>query len=257
VNQVTATVLAEMLTGSASGIGRLMINRPEKKNAIDPATARALTRGVREFGADPGCVGIMLCGAGGDLSSGADLDAPRPSGEPSPRWRDSPSSALLAAVAHSPVPVAAVIDGWAAGLGVGLAGAATFALAGAGARFVLPESKLGFFPFGVVPYLARRVRPERVLEWSLSAEPVPVSAARAAGLVTHEAPAGEAEDAARALLAGFRAAGPDVTRQGMAWIRTCDPELAAAASWCGEQLDAARGRGPDTAAPGAIRGGKG
>jgi enoyl-CoA hydratase len=251
VSPVTSTVVAEML----DGIGRLMINRPETKNALDPATARALARAVREFGGDPRCTGIVICGAGGDLSSGADRGAMRPPGKPAPRWRDSPSAAMLAAVADSPIPVAAAIDGWAVGLGMGLAGAATFAVAGAGARFLLPESRLGFFPFGVAPYLARRVRPERVLEWSLSAEPVPAAEARAAGLVTHEAPAGEAGDVASALLATFRAAGPGVARQGMAWARTCDEGLAAMHTWCGEQLDAARGRGTGATKASAIRGG--
>jgi enoyl-CoA hydratase/carnithine racemase len=234
---------AQVVATLEDGVGKVRINRPEKKNAIDSATARALRDAVETFGATADCIGVLICGAGGDLSSGADLSESA-GASAALRWRDTPAAAMLRAVRASAVPVAAVIDGWAAGLGMGIAGAATFAVAGVGSRFYLPESKLGFFPFGVAPYVTRRVRPERVLEWSLSGEPLSLAEARAAGLVTHQAEAGDAEHVGRALLVRFRAAGPAVIRQGAAWVRQCDPgyrdELAA--DWNGEQLDAALAR---------------
>ena len=83
------------------------------------------------------------------------------------------------------VPTVAVIDGYALGAGAALAGASTFAVATSRSVFGLPEGPMGFFPYGVVPFLSDRVAAHIVLEWGLSARKVPAEEAARAGLVTH------------------------------------------------------------------------
>lgn len=54
----------------------LTIDRPERRNAIDAATASGLRRGLEEFEADEGARVLVLTGAGGEaFCAGADLKA--------------------------------------------------------------------------------------------------------------------------------------------------------------------------------------
>ncbi len=58
-----------------AGIHRLTINRPERRNAIDPATARALGSAIRAAQAAEDVRVLVLQGAGGSFSTGRDLMA--------------------------------------------------------------------------------------------------------------------------------------------------------------------------------------
>ena len=51
----------------------VLLSRPERRNAVDGATADALTKAFREFDADPDAAVAVLHGEGGVFCSGADL----------------------------------------------------------------------------------------------------------------------------------------------------------------------------------------
>jgi len=53
----------------------VVLSRPERRNAVDRATADALTTAFREFDADPDAAVAVLYGEGGVFCSGADLKA--------------------------------------------------------------------------------------------------------------------------------------------------------------------------------------
>ena len=207
--------LLDVDVSCVDGIGRIEIRRPHRRNAIDIASARAISDGLRALADDPGCTAILLCGQGGDLSSGADLKAtdeePTPPGEPSAR------TLMLADIAAAPLPVIAVVDGWAIGTGLGIVGAATFAVAGAGSRFCLPEVRQGFYPHQVVPHLVRRVTPETALRWALSGATVHAQDAAAAGLVTTVCPEGHADTTALALAQELATGSRATIEVGMRW----------------------------------------
>jgi enoyl-CoA hydratase/carnithine racemase len=206
--------LRDIDVSCVDGIGRIEIRRPHRCNAIDIASARAISDGLRELTDDPGCTAILLCGQGGDLSSGADLKAaeePTPSGQPSAR------TLMLADIAAAPLPVIAVVDGWAIGTGLGMVAAATFAVAGAGSRFCLPEVRQGFFPYQVVPHLVRRVTPGTVLRWALSGATVSAENAVAAGLLTTVCPEGHADTTALALAQELATGSRATIEVGMRW----------------------------------------
>lgn len=221
-----------VLVGRDGPLAFIRIDRPHKRNAIDRETAEELRRAITGLESDSDCVGIRISGTNGDLSSGADRDQPsRPSSG------ESPSVRMLRTIAECAVPTVAAIDGWAVGLGVGLAAATTYAVAGESSRFMLPEAKLGFFPFGVAPFLGRRVIPHGALLWALHSGVFSAADAHAHGLVTHLVPDGDAEAEAATLLSTLAASGPVVVRQAMSWYRT-QTELADLA-WCDRELAAA------------------
>jgi len=203
---------AEVDVSCVDGVGRIEIRRPHLRNALNQPAADAIRAAVDAFDVDPACLAILLCGQGGDLSSGADLRE-----APSTR-RPSARTLMLRAISTCSRPVIAVIDGWAVGTGVAMVAAATFAVSGQGSRFGLPEARDGSFPGQVAPYLTRRMRPDVALAWILRAGVLDAGQAAAAGLVTSTCDTGRAEQTARELVAGWVTDRP-VLDAAMRWYR--------------------------------------
>lgn len=244
--------MADLLTGVvevslSGGVGHIEICRPAKKNAMTSAMGEDLLRALHHLEDDLGCNAVVISGRGGDLSSGADLDEPRDQARTEQAWANAPHARLFRAIAGARIPVIAAVDGWAIGLGLGLAGAATHVVAGHGSLFSLPEIKSGYLPYAVLPHLVYRVSPETILRWAMSGATLTVDEASAAGLVTHVAEAGQAVQAARDLAAPFLTAPRDLVEQGMAFVRECRSIAGAPTivGWCERQMDAllAQGRG--------------
>ncbi|KAF4179108.1 hypothetical protein CNMCM7927_002091 [Aspergillus lentulus] len=64
-----------ILTTTQGGITTITINRPHRRNAVDPPTAKALYNAILAFDADPAQKICILTGAGGTFCAGADLHA--------------------------------------------------------------------------------------------------------------------------------------------------------------------------------------
>lgn len=244
--------MAELTTsfvevGVSGAVGHIEICRPEKKNALSSATAEDLLRALLRLEGDPDCRAVVLSGRGGDLSSGADLDEPRDPAGLERSWAIAPAARLLRAVAAARLPVVTVVDGWAIGLGLGLVGAATHAVAGRGSRFALPEIKSGYLPYAVLAHLAYRTPVATILQWAMSGARFTVDEAAAAGLVTHVAESGQARALADDVAASLVAASRGLVQEGMAFVR----ESRAAAGgptlvrWCERQMDTVLARGAD------------
>src|SRR4051812_5299355 len=71
VQMTDATVLVER----DGPVTTVLINRPDRRNAVDGPTARALAGALRAFDADPDAAVAVLAGAGGTFCAGADLHA--------------------------------------------------------------------------------------------------------------------------------------------------------------------------------------
>ncbi|HET7488375.1 MAG TPA: enoyl-CoA hydratase-related protein [Acidimicrobiales bacterium] len=110
------------------------IDRPERRNALDLGRCQDLLAALREAG---DARAVVLAGAGGNFSAGADLSAV-PSGPFLAALR-----AVLDAVVDLPVPVVAGIEGVVFGAGLQLAVACDLRVATADSRFAVPAAKLG------------------------------------------------------------------------------------------------------------------
>jgi 2-(1,2-epoxy-1,2-dihydrophenyl)acetyl-CoA isomerase len=64
-------------------VARLVLNRPERRNALDDSLIDALDAALREVAASPGCRAVVLTGsgpafcAGGDIAANSDVDVAR------------------------------------------------------------------------------------------------------------------------------------------------------------------------------------
>jgi enoyl-CoA hydratase/carnithine racemase len=156
----------------------LTIDRPERRNAVDGATAALFRDGLREFEADPDARVLVLTGAGGEaFCAGADLkaidlDVSHPDGPMGPT-RLTPSKPAIAAV-----------EGWCLAGGVELALWCDMRIATRGSTFGLFERRWGV-PLidGGTQRLPRVVGMGRALEMILTGRPVDAEEAHRIGLV--------------------------------------------------------------------------
>jgi enoyl-CoA hydratase len=182
------------------------IDRPERRNAVDPETARLLTSAFRTFDEDASQSVAVLTGSGGTFCAGADLKAIA-SGDASRVAEDGdgpmgPTRLLLAK------PVIAAIEGHAVAGGLELACWCDLRVAGEGAvlgvfcrRFGVPLVDLGTIR------LPRLIGHGRAMDLILTGRGVEAAEALAIGLVDRLVPAGRARQAA-VELAGQLAALP-------------------------------------------------
>lgn len=182
-------------------VARLVLDRPEKRNALNAELVAALKEALRAADADAEVRVVAVEGAGADFCSGADLSALR---------RIAGASAMenledvdeLAELFQLPrrmaKPVVALVRGRALAGGCGLATACDLVLATESAQFGYPEVRIGFVPAMVMAILRRNVSEKRAFELIVRGAPVSAAEAERMGLVNHVYPddAFEAEAAA-------------------------------------------------------------
>ena len=150
-----------VLTSLENGVLTLTLNRPEKRNALDRGTVRALTSALGDAAADDAVRVVLLRGSGSDFCAGADLAAmERMAGESDPMANLTDAQGLGELLVHMrrhSKPIIAAVHGHALAGGAGLATACDLVLARADAVFGYPEVKLGFVPAMVMALLRRTV----------------------------------------------------------------------------------------------------
>jgi len=179
----------------------IMIDRPERRNAVDRPTADALTAAFEAFDADPEARVAVLCGAGGTFCAGADLEAVA-SGDPARvnrvEWPGpGPMGPTRMALGK---PVIAAIDGYAVAGGLELA-------LWCDLRIVEASAVMGVFcrrwgvPLidGGTVRLPRIVGLGRALDLILTGRSVDADEALQIGLATRVVPDGAVREAALAL----------------------------------------------------------
>jgi enoyl-CoA hydratase len=216
---VTAAVVR---VETQDGVRVLIVDRPEKLNALNAAVLQELSHAVDDCARDSALQSVILTGAGEKaFIAGADIRELSLLSPLQGREHARKGQALLNAIAELPVPTIAAINGFAYGGGLELAMACTLRVASENARMGLPETSLGIIPgYGGTQRLARLVGPARALELVLTAEKgLTASEAERIGLVNRVVPAGKALEAAREIARKIAANGPIACRYAMDAIR--------------------------------------
>lgn len=164
------------------------IGRPERRNAIDSATAERLFQEFTAFEHDADAKVAILTGDETSFCAGADLTD-------LPRLRDSgPLGPTRLTMSK---PVLAAIDGWCVAGGVELAAWCDLRIAGEDARFGCLERRWGV-PLidGGTVRLPRIVGLGRAMDLMLTGRPFDAAEAERIGFANRVVPAGTALDAA-------------------------------------------------------------
>lgn len=178
----------------------ILIDRPDRRNALTDAMYREIDRALQAADADSACAAVILHGAGGHFTAGNDLaefQMPHSS-------RDVGSIAFLHTLASVNVPVIAAVQGQAVGVGVTLLAHCDFVYADRSATFRLPFVSLGLCPEGASSFLLPRLAgPRRAAQWLLQAQPFDADEALAGRLISgiQDDPLAAARACAQALAA--------------------------------------------------------
>lgn len=185
------------------GVLLVRLDRPRKRNAMDRAMIEALLAALQGAGSDHSVAAIVLAGAGGSFSAGADLAEMRELAvDPAAREaRSALTVALLDAPARVPRPVIAAVQGAAMGAGASLALACDAVVMAGDARLAWPEARHAMLPRLVAPVLLRHLGPKTAFDLLATGRDVSAGEALTLGLATRIAPADTLEDEACALAA--------------------------------------------------------
>lgn len=169
--------------------GELILNRPERRNALVGPLVAALHAGFDELVADDTVNAILIRGAGGSFCAGLDLDAF--GAEPPPPWRATFGeqwAGFHATLYGCPKPIIGALEGPAIAAGSALALACDMLIAGAGCRFQVAEAKLGMAAPVNVVWLQLKFGVARALELAVGAQPMDGVALVARGIALAAVP---------------------------------------------------------------------
>jgi methylglutaconyl-CoA hydratase len=184
-------------------IGRVVLARPEKKNALDRAMADDLFAALAQFEAD-GAVRVIHLGAEGeDFCAGADLDALErglDAGSEAHRQDAEALGRVFLAIRALMKPVVCTVRGRALAGGAGLATACDVVLAHEGAEFGYPEVRVGFVPAMVMTMLRRAIGEKHAADLVLTGRIISAEEAERIGLVSRVVPAANFDEDINATL---------------------------------------------------------
>jgi len=190
-----------ILVQAANGVKTITLNRPEKRNALNPELIEGLISALEEA-ASCDCHAVILTGAGTAFCAGLDIEylGASQSHTAAQHRRDAETIAgMLRMLYEFPKPLIAAVNGPAIGTGMSLATVPAFTLATPWARFALNEVRMGFIPAVDASFLLRQIGEKRTRELLLTGRMLKAQEALQMGLVTEVVPAEELMQSAHSL----------------------------------------------------------
>ncbi|GGK95223.1 enoyl CoA dehydratase/isomerase [Sphaerisporangium melleum] len=195
----------ELLVEVDGGVAVITINRPQARNAINGAVARAMVAALDELEERKDVSAYVLTGAGGNFSAGMDLKGFLSGDFPAVEGRG------FGGIVEAPPkkPIVAAVEGYALAGGFELVLSCDIVIASEEAKFGLPEPKRGLMAgAGGVMRLPRRIPYHVAMEIALTGDFYPAARLRELGLVNQVTPAGGALAAAKEFAAKIAANAP-------------------------------------------------
>ena len=155
------------------GVARVMLDRPDVRNAFDDTLIASLTKTFVEVDRDASVRAMVLGGNGPAFCAGADLNwMKRMAGyDYAANLRDAQALAdMLATLDRMPKPTIARVHGPAFAGGTGLVAACDIAVGTSEAKFCFSEAKLGLSPATISPHVIRAIGERAARRYFLTAE---------------------------------------------------------------------------------------
>lgn len=187
-------------------IGRIVLSRPDRRNAIDREMAAELFAACAQLEQDGHVRVVHLAADGDDFCVGADLQALSSAlGSTGETHREDAEAfgRVLLGLRALMKPVVCSVRGRALGAGAGLATACDLVLAHQDAEFGYPEVRFGSVPAVVMTLLRRTVGEKHAADLVLTGRVITADEAERVGLVSRVLPAASYEQDVAAVLAGM------------------------------------------------------
>jgi len=203
--------IPRVLVSRKDGVATLVLNRPEKRNALDRGMIAELRAALTACDLAADVRVIVLRGAGKDFCAGADLAELLASVDLPPEENERRAMELggvFLALREIPKPTVAVVRGRALAGGCGLATACDLVVAHPDAVFGYPEIDRGFVPAMVLALLRRAVGEKVAFDLVATGRSLDAAAAERAGLISRVLSSRGFEGDVTKLLARLAAASP-------------------------------------------------
>jgi len=198
--------------GRRGATGWLVLNRPERRNALSAEMWRAIPELVHRLADDAEVRSLALTGEGGEaFAAGADISefAGNRDDADAARRYDAMTLDAFTALQDCRKPVIAVIDGYCLGGGLALALACDIRIASDRSSFALPPARLGLaYPLAGLRQLLATVSAARAKELLFTARRVDAAEGLRIGLVHSAVPGASLIAEAESVLAMLEANAP-------------------------------------------------
>jgi methylglutaconyl-CoA hydratase len=203
-----------------SGITRLVIDRPDRRNAFDATLIAEITAAVGRI--DRSARAVVLQSEGDTFSAGADIEWMRGMADYSVDENIADSTALarmFRALFDLEMPLVARVQGAAIGGGAGLVAVADIAIASTDASFAFTETRLGILPAVVSPYVVRKIGPARATALFVTGSRIDAKRAHEIGLVERLVEPADLNAAVDRVIDAIRSGGPKAVNAAKRLVR--------------------------------------
>jgi 2-(1,2-epoxy-1,2-dihydrophenyl)acetyl-CoA isomerase len=157
----------------APGIRRLLINRPEARNAINAAVREALHTALLAARDEQTIRAVIIGGTGGFFSAGGDLPSMAGIAPDAALTRMADGHKIVTLLWTFPKPVIAAVERAAVGAGAGIAMLADRIVMGKTATLLFPFLRLGLIPdWGLIQTVSRRAGATQAHRFFLDGKPI-------------------------------------------------------------------------------------
>ena len=196
------------------GLLTITMNRPERKNALNPEMVAGLVEAARRAADDPEVRAVLFKGAGGSFCVGGDVKSMAAGRAPLPfevKMANLRRGMEVSRILHQmPKPVVAQLDGAAAGAGLSMALSCDLRIASESCKITTAFAKVGFSgDYGGTYFLTQLLGSARARELYLMSPVLTAKEAHAIGMVTKVVPDAEIDAAAHELALSL-ARGPSI-----------------------------------------------
>lgn len=185
----------------AGSVSRIVLDRPDAGNTIDETMAIAFGKAAQELAEDPETRVVVLTGTGALFCGGGDVRAMAAASDGASAVIDRITSNLhrgIIALAEMPKPLVTIVNGPAAGAGLGLAILGDIVIASDTAHFTSAYTAIGMTPDGATSWLLPRlIGLRRALEMVVTNRRILAEEAERIGLVTRVVPAADLDEVER------------------------------------------------------------
>jgi methylglutaconyl-CoA hydratase len=204
-------------------IARVVLSRPEVRNAFDDGLVKELQRIVRDLSGDEELRVMELSGEGKAFCAGADLHAMKRAAAytmEQNRREAAELADLFRRFDEFPRPIVGRVQGAALGGGVGLVAICDVVVAADDALFGTTEVRLGIVPGVISPYVVRKIGESHAREWFLTGTRYDAHEARRVGLVHVVAAAASLEPVASGIVESLLLGGPQALTEAKRLAQT-------------------------------------
>jgi enoyl-CoA hydratase/carnithine racemase len=196
-------------------VGRLMLNRPERRNALSLACMREIIAALDEVATDPEVRVLVIAAHGPAFSAGHDL-AEMTDEHEAGFYQELFTTCvrMMTRIHELPQPVIAKVHGVATAAGCQLVASCDLAVASSDSRFATPGVNIGLFCSTPMVPVERTIGRKRALEMLFTGDMIDAATAAEWGLVNRVVPLADLEAEVFALAARIAQSSPSVLALG-------------------------------------------